>query len=212
MRAYGQTNAAPYASAPAVGAAGDTYWNTTTKVLYVSDGTAWIAAGPGTGGPPSGTVPAGDLTGSYPSPTIGAGKVDATKLAVGASVPAAASAVVTPNLNFTTTETTVLTFPSITTRGGRVRILGHWATSAVATQQGSVIIRVKRDGGIIYQFIPLCGSGTSVSIPLPFPDCIDLAPSAGAHVYTVTVQSQLATISIQTGGAVAGTGFVEEAA
>jgi Chaperone of endosialidase len=44
MRAYGITNAAPYASAPAVGAAGDTYWNTTTKVLYVSDGTAWNVA------------------------------------------------------------------------------------------------------------------------------------------------------------------------
>jgi hypothetical protein len=46
MRAYGNTNAAPYASAPAAGLAGDTYWNTTTKTLYVSDGTAWIAAGP----------------------------------------------------------------------------------------------------------------------------------------------------------------------
>jgi len=46
MRDYGLTNAAPYASAPAVGAAGDSYWNTTTKTLYVSDGTAWIATGP----------------------------------------------------------------------------------------------------------------------------------------------------------------------
>jgi hypothetical protein len=44
MRAYGNTNAAPYASAPAVGLAGDTYWNTTEKVLYVSDGAAWIKA------------------------------------------------------------------------------------------------------------------------------------------------------------------------
>jgi hypothetical protein len=44
MRAYGITNAAPYASAPAVGLVGDTYWNTTEKVLYVSDGAAWIKA------------------------------------------------------------------------------------------------------------------------------------------------------------------------
>jgi hypothetical protein len=69
MRAYGITNAAPYASAPAVGAAGDTYWNTTTKISYVSDGTAWIAVGPGAGGPPSGAA-GGSLAGTYPNPTL----------------------------------------------------------------------------------------------------------------------------------------------
>ena len=42
MRSYGVTNAAPYASAPAVGAAGDTYFNTTSKQLYLSDGTQWL--------------------------------------------------------------------------------------------------------------------------------------------------------------------------
>ena len=69
MRAYGITNAAPYASAPTVGAAGDTYWNTTTKLLYVSDGTAWIAAGAGAGGPPTGAA-GGSLAGTYPNPTL----------------------------------------------------------------------------------------------------------------------------------------------
>lgn len=69
MRDYGNTNAAPYASAPAVGPAGDTYWNTTSKVLYASDGTAWNAVGPGVGGPPTGTA-GGDLTGTYPNPTL----------------------------------------------------------------------------------------------------------------------------------------------
>lgn len=48
-RAYGITNAAPYASAPAVGAAGDTYWDSTQKVLYVSDGTSWVKTLPATG-------------------------------------------------------------------------------------------------------------------------------------------------------------------
>jgi len=70
MRDYGLTNEAAYASAPAVGPAGDSYWNTTGKVLYVSDGSVWNAVGPGAGGPPTGAVPAGDLQGSYPSPTI----------------------------------------------------------------------------------------------------------------------------------------------
>lgn len=45
-RTYGTTNAAPYASAPAVGAAGDTYYNTTDKGLYQSDGIAWSKVGP----------------------------------------------------------------------------------------------------------------------------------------------------------------------
>jgi hypothetical protein len=85
-RAFGITNTAPYASAPAVGAAGDTYWNTAGKVLYVSDGTTWIATGPGTGGPPSGAA-GGDLgaAGStYPNPVIANGAVTTAKIAVDA--------------------------------------------------------------------------------------------------------------------------------
>jgi len=69
MRAYGITNAAPYASAPAVGASGDSYWNTTDQSLYISNGTAWVKAGPGAGGPPSGSA-GGSLAGTYPSPTL----------------------------------------------------------------------------------------------------------------------------------------------
>jgi|SRR3954447_24693672 hypothetical protein len=42
-RSFGTTNAGPYASAPATGAAGDTYFNTTNKTLYISDGAQWLA-------------------------------------------------------------------------------------------------------------------------------------------------------------------------
>jgi len=45
-RSFGITNAAPYATAPAVGSAGDVYWNTTEKTLYGSDGTNWYRVGP----------------------------------------------------------------------------------------------------------------------------------------------------------------------
>jgi hypothetical protein len=44
-RTYGLTNAAPWATAPPVGAAGDSYYNTTDKTLYLSNGTAWVAVG-----------------------------------------------------------------------------------------------------------------------------------------------------------------------
>jgi hypothetical protein len=81
-REYGPTNAAPYASAPTVGPAGDTYWNTAQKVLYVSDGTAWVAAGPGAAG-----AAGGDLAGStYPNPVIAANAVTTTKCVAGLAV------------------------------------------------------------------------------------------------------------------------------
>jgi hypothetical protein len=63
-RDFGITNVAAYASAPAVGVNGATYWNTTSKLLYVSDGVAWVAS-PGASGGAS-----GDLSGSYPGPTV----------------------------------------------------------------------------------------------------------------------------------------------
>jgi hypothetical protein len=46
---YGTTNAAPYATAPAVGPAGSTYYNTTSKNLFLSDGTQWNPVASGSG-------------------------------------------------------------------------------------------------------------------------------------------------------------------
>jgi len=46
MRNYGIANAAPYASAPAVGMAGDLYWDTGQSALFGSDGAAWNKVGP----------------------------------------------------------------------------------------------------------------------------------------------------------------------
>src|SRR3954447_7899171 len=47
MRSYGTTNAAPHPSAPPVGAAGDTYYNTVDHQFYISSGTAWAVMGGG---------------------------------------------------------------------------------------------------------------------------------------------------------------------
>ena len=65
-RSYGITNVAPWASAPPVGPAGDTYYNTGNKALYISDGTTWnqIQAGGGGGGAPYAPV-----TGTPPNPS-----------------------------------------------------------------------------------------------------------------------------------------------
>jgi hypothetical protein len=78
-RDFGLTNVAPYASAPAVGAAGATYFNTTSKILFLSDGTAWVTP---PGGAPSGAA-SGSLAGSYPGPSIAASAVRGTPSAGG---------------------------------------------------------------------------------------------------------------------------------
>jgi hypothetical protein len=66
-RSFGTTNAAPYANPPSVGAAGDTYFNTTNKTLYLSDGTQWIQVQGGGGavtslGPSAGQAILADRT------------------------------------------------------------------------------------------------------------------------------------------------------
>jgi len=58
MRSYGVTNAAPYSAAPAIGLAGDLYWNIAEKALYGSDGVAWnkVGASAANGLPTGGTA------------------------------------------------------------------------------------------------------------------------------------------------------------
>jgi hypothetical protein len=84
MRSYGTTNAAPYASAPAVGPAGDTYWNTTSKVLYVSDGTAWIAPSAAVGDGSITTVKLADAPNSVTTAKVSDLAITTAKLAGGA--------------------------------------------------------------------------------------------------------------------------------
>jgi hypothetical protein len=65
-RDYGTTNVAPYASAPTVGPAGSTYYNTGTKVLYISDGTTWNVSSGGGAGPAYAEIQATPPTAATP--------------------------------------------------------------------------------------------------------------------------------------------------
>lgn len=94
-RSYGVTNAAPYptASAPAAGApAGDTYYNTTTKTFYISDGTTW-------------------------NPISGGGSTD---LADGGTKSAAFTAVINTRYLLNCPSSTVITLPTAPVAGSRV--------------------------------------------------------------------------------------------
>jgi hypothetical protein len=89
-RSYGVTNVAPWATAPPVGPAGDTYYNTGNKALYISDGTQWnqIQAGGSAGGAPYAPVQATPPPANNPtiSPPVGLLWVDTSTTASGASL------------------------------------------------------------------------------------------------------------------------------
>ena len=54
---------------PGTPVTGQLYYNTADNTLYWWNGTAWIAASAGAGGPPTGSA-GGDLAGTYPNPDI----------------------------------------------------------------------------------------------------------------------------------------------
>jgi hypothetical protein len=61
-------------AAPVAPVTGQLYYDTDDNVLYWWNGTAWISASSGAGGPPSGAA-GGDLAGTYPNPTIAPGVI-----------------------------------------------------------------------------------------------------------------------------------------
>lgn len=162
-----------------------------------------------------GSVIASDLAAnSITSAKIVDGAIIPSDIALNGTTNAFGSGNVDTSESFDTTETTVLTLSSVTTRGGRVIILGAWSVAASFAADlpiNTITIRVKRDGSTIstLTWTPLT-QNISESVVLPFPTTIDTAATAAAHVYTVTVQTNNVNVDIVTPASNAGAGYALE--
>jgi hypothetical protein len=213
-RDFGITNVAPYASAPAVGANGATYWNTTSKLLYVSDGTAWVAptaAGGGAvsigadppGSPTAGQLwwrsdPDGDLfiyyndgTSSQFVPAVAGARASSS---VGASV---SETLISQTTTFTNAaEVTIYTKAITTTRGGGLLIIASPCISLAASATYTVTLRLKLDGATLTTLTPGAIQCTTNTIFMLAPTINWFVPppvTAAAHTITVTAQRDAAT-------------------
>lgn len=144
------------------------------------------------------------------------------KLAVGAAQYARVEATPSISLNITTGETTVVTLPSLTTRGGPVEIFGSvaWYCSIDSGGGGlqdlaNVTIRLKRDGStrMTWHFstIPSASVGAALQLPLP-PVIYGETPAAGAYVYSITAQTNGSVIHVRTAAVSTGYVFARELA
>jgi hypothetical protein len=112
----------------------------------------------------------------------------ASTSAAGSSVYQRVSAFVGINLNFSGTETVMVTFPSITTRGGTLRIYGMWGAfvEMAANSNGFATVRIYRGAQQIATatvYVDSAGANNT-TVPLATPSFSD-APGAGAYSYTI---------------------------
>lgn len=121
--------------------------------------------------------------------------VTGAKLAAGAAINTQNIASVSNGVNITTTtETTIVTFASITTRGGRVVIDGSWALNyrlKIGPSLNTITVRLKMDAATIHT-VNINPNNTDTGFNLqgydiPFPT-FSHVPSAAAHTYIITVQ------------------------
>lgn len=162
---------------------------------------------------------------SIPFTKLGDASIPTTKLVVGASTANRVTAQPVSGQNANTVEQTVLTLPSLTTRGGRVLVIGHWGAylglgllSVASQNTGTLTLRIKRAGSTIYtveQYIEAPGPHTALTnymrVPIPFPQFMDV-PAAGSHVYTITAQTTASYCQFQLPVSNQGQAWAEEAA
>jgi hypothetical protein len=130
---------------------------------------------------------------------LAAGAVSAAKIGITGSVRAFQFVAVRPSLAITTTPTDMAILPSITTSGGYVLLiawLGAWLNPGAQAQVG-MFFTWQRDGGnIAGATVNTAGGGTPVQ-PLPPHIYVD-QPAAGAHIYKLQGNTNLAAASIMT--------------
>jgi hypothetical protein len=153
-------------------------------------------------------IATGTIGGTNIAPTT----INTSNLVQGAAVNQFATASATTNLNFSTVETTLVTLPSITTRGGLVLLTG--SLGLFLTQSGSsgstITLRVKRTSTIYTVIFVVSNSNASTVItPIPTPLFIEL-PTPGTYTYTITGQSSSSAVTINTPPTNAGAAFVME--
>jgi hypothetical protein len=179
-RDYGITNAAPSASAPAVGLAGATYWNTTAKVLYVSDGTAWVAAGPA------------DAPNGIATAKLNDGAVTRPKLAINAAYQGFWTAAYPLNFTVPAGAWTAVASVGVAPRGGLVLV---WIVPSISSIPGTtatnrVVTALTRDasfaggGAQLAFFTQLHAAAAGTRLPTPAALWTD-TPTAGSHSYFI---------------------------
>jgi hypothetical protein len=212
-RSYGTTNAAPYATAPAVGAAGDTYYNTATKTLYLSDGTAWNAISAGAGADevfigPSDPGVGGSYELWYDS--------DAPSYAVPSVTPASywfsrlnGLAIGTTATNITLSASILASGFSITAAGALCNVAGKYGVTLVLTHTGTVTangwiqpsIRQVRSGATVVEYFTVGDIGqtwtqadVTCELDLLAGDEVQVFAYTSAAGRTADTRSQLAIV------------------
>ena len=188
-RSYGITNAQPNGSAPAVGLAGDTYYNTATKVLYISDGTNWLpvssaayavaqTTAPAPANPPI-APPNGLLwVDTSVNTAFSPGEINYTQITAPVSVTATVEA----------SGTVCITTPAITFDGAPVMVELFAPYVSVPPGAGVICFVSMFEGATqIGRFgLVSCTAGASYTQYTPFHGRLRFTPTAGAHTYTVT--------------------------
>jgi len=148
------------------------------------------------------------ITGITGSQISAAANIAGTQLAVGAAVNAFQSAALNLVLTASTVETTIVTLPSITTRGGRVILFGSSGVFLSATAGAQLTWKVYRDASIVQTIVTTAGTTTgTVNIPLALP-LFSEAPAAGSYVYKITTQTNTTSATIN--NTAQGTAYVLE--